>query len=93
MYLLLPLLLKNLKKKMCSHLGPQFILGFGKELFEPDLDRLMEHLDAAMEMVPLLQNAEIKSVVCGPITYSPDILPLLGPYQGLKNYFCAVGFG
>ena len=53
----------------------------------------MDHLDAAMEMVPLLKDAEIRSVVSGPITYSPDILPLLGPFQGVHNYFCAVGFG
>ena len=31
--------------------------------------------------------------VSGPITYAPDGLPMLGPYQGLKNYWCAVGFG
>ena len=42
--------------------------GFGKELYEPDLDRLQPHLEAAMELVPCFQNAEIQSVVNGPIT-------------------------
>ena len=46
-----------------------------------------------MERVPLLQTAEIQSVVAGPITYTPDILPMVGPYQGLHNYWVAVGFG
>ena len=42
--------------------------GFGKELFEPDLERLESHLQYAMELVPCFQNAEIQSVVNGPIT-------------------------
>ena len=52
--------------------------GFGKELFEPDLDRLGPHLETAMELIPSFQNAEIQSVVNGPITYSPDIRPMIG---------------
>lgn len=67
--------------------------GFGKELFESDLDRIMEHVEAAMEMVPVLRNAEIINIVSGPITYSPDILPMVGPHQGVRNYWVAVGFG
>ena len=68
-------------------------IGFGMELFDSDLDRIQDHVEQAMEMVPVLQKAEIQRVVSGPITYSPDVLPLLGPYHGLHNYWCAVGFG
>ncbi len=39
------------------------------------------------------QNAEIQSVVNGPITYSPDVLPLLGPTGAADNLWMAVGFG
>ncbi|XP_042305033.1 dimethylglycine dehydrogenase, mitochondrial [Sceloporus undulatus] len=67
--------------------------GFGKELFESDLDRIMDHIEAAMEMVPVLKQADIINVVAGPITYSPDILPMVGPHQGVLNYWVAVGFG
>ncbi|KAM9330138.1 dimethylglycine dehydrogenase, mitochondrial [Gastrophryne carolinensis] len=67
--------------------------GFGKELFESDLDRIMVHVEAAMEMVPVLRNADIINIVSGPITYSPDILPMVGPHQGVQNYWVAVGFG
>ncbi|XP_045703875.1 dimethylglycine dehydrogenase, mitochondrial isoform X2 [Phyllostomus hastatus] len=67
--------------------------GFGKELFESDLDRIMEHVEAAMEMVPVLKKAHIINVVNGPITYSPDILPMVGPHQGVRNYWVAIGFG
>nr|XP_031530534.1 dimethylglycine dehydrogenase, mitochondrial isoform X6 [Vicugna pacos]XP_031530540.1 dimethylglycine dehydrogenase, mitochondrial isoform X6 [Vicugna pacos] len=67
--------------------------GFGKELFESDLDRIMEHIEIAMEMVPVLKKADIINVVNGPITYSPDILPMVGPHQGVRNYWVAIGFG
>lgn len=66
--------------------------GFGKELFQPDLDRLTEHLDVAMDLVPVFKKAKIQTVVSGPITYTPDSLPCLGPYLGAKNYWLAVGF-
>ncbi|XP_059214556.1 dimethylglycine dehydrogenase, mitochondrial [Centropristis striata] len=67
--------------------------GFGKELFESDLDRIMEHIEMAMEMVPVLKKADIINVVSGPITYTPDLLPMVGPHQGVRNYWAAIGFG
>uniref|UniRef100_A0A3P8ZLK2 Dimethylglycine dehydrogenase, mitochondrial n=1 Tax=Esox lucius TaxID=8010 RepID=A0A3P8ZLK2_ESOLU len=67
--------------------------GFGKELFESDLDRIMEHVEMAMEMVPVLKNADIINVVSGPITYTPDLLPMVGPHQAARNYWTAIGFG
>lgn len=66
--------------------------GFGKELFQPDLDRIQDNLEMAMERFPCLADGNIQSVVSGPITYSPDLLPMVGPYQGAHNYWCAVGF-
>uniref|UniRef100_A0A672MI01 Dimethylglycine dehydrogenase n=1 Tax=Sinocyclocheilus grahami TaxID=75366 RepID=A0A672MI01_SINGR len=65
--------------------------GFGKELFESDLDRIMDHVERATEMVPVLKNADIISIVSGPITYTPDLL--IGPHQGARNYWTAIGFG
>ncbi|XP_070599325.1 dimethylglycine dehydrogenase, mitochondrial [Erythrolamprus reginae] len=67
--------------------------GFGKELFESDLDRIIDHVEAAMEVVPILREADIINVVAGPITYSPDILPMVGPHQSVRNYWVAIGFG
>ena len=65
---------------------------FGKELYPGDLDRLGPHLEAAMETFPCFARAEIQSVVNGPITYTPDILPMVGPSL-LPNMWLAVGFG
>uniref|UniRef100_A0A673IFK3 Dimethylglycine dehydrogenase, mitochondrial n=1 Tax=Sinocyclocheilus rhinocerous TaxID=307959 RepID=A0A673IFK3_9TELE len=67
--------------------------GFGKELFESDLDRIMDHVERAIEMVPVLKNADIINIVSGPITYTPDLLPMIGPHQGARNYWTAIGFG
>ncbi|XP_068562619.1 dimethylglycine dehydrogenase, mitochondrial [Cebidichthys violaceus] len=67
--------------------------GFGKELFESDLDRIMDHVEMAMEMVPVLKKADIINIVSGPITYTPDLLPMVGPHQGVRNYWTAIGFG
>ncbi|XP_028829755.1 dimethylglycine dehydrogenase, mitochondrial [Denticeps clupeoides] len=67
--------------------------GFGKELFESDLDRIMDHVEMAMEMVPVLKEADIINIVSGPITYTPDLLPMVGPHQGAQNYWTAIGFG
>lgn len=66
--------------------------GFGKELFNPDLDRLTEHIESAMELVPALRTAEIRTTVSGPITYTADSLPCIGPVPRFPNYWVAVGF-
>ena len=65
---------------------------FGKELYPGDLERLAPHLEIAMEAFPCFANAEIQSVVNGPITYTPDILPMVGPTM-IPNMWVAVGFG
>ena len=39
--------------------------GFGKELFQPDLDRIQDNLEAAMERFPCLADGNIQSVVSG----------------------------
>lgn len=67
--------------------------GFGKELFQPDLDRLTDHLEVAMDLVPAIRKVDVHTVVNGPIMYTPDLLPMLGPYYDLPNMWMAVGFG
>ncbi|KAK3887374.1 hypothetical protein Pcinc_008492 [Petrolisthes cinctipes] len=66
--------------------------GFGKELFEGDLERLEPHLEVAMELMPCFASASIQSVVNGPITYTPDLLPLMGPHTQ-PNMWIAAGLG
>ncbi len=58
---------------------------FGRSLFPGDLDRLVPHVEAAARRVPALENCGIKDIVNGPISYSPDGSPLIGPAWGLRN--------
>ena len=60
---------------------------FSYQLWPDDLGRLERYLAAACARVPLLATAGIKRVVNGPIPYSPDGLPYLGPAHGLDNFF------
>jgi len=66
--------------------------GFGKDPLESDVDRLQAHVERAMAVVPALRDAAIRRVVCAPITYTPDALPMVGPVGALPNYWCAIGF-
>lgn len=65
--------------------------GFGHELFDGDLDRIMGNLERAMERVPVAATAGIKRVINGPMIWSPDSSALYGPVPELKNYFCCCG--
>lgn len=68
---------------------------FSFELFPDDLDRLEAYIKRACARVPLLASAGIKKVINGPIPYTPDGNPLIGPAPGLKNFFecCVFSFG
>lgn len=62
-------------------------------MFESDLDSISDYVTHAMKRTPVLANAEITSVVSGPITYSPDAIPLLGPDAEIPNMWLALGTG
>lgn len=64
---------------------------FGMELLPPELDRVEDIIALAMERVPALANAGIKTVVNGPITFTPDANPLVGPAFGLHNAWLLTG--
>ncbi len=65
--------------------------GFGKELLPPDLDRIEHIVAKAMDRVPALAEAGIKTIVNGPITFTPDANPLIGPAFGLTNAWLLTG--
>jgi dimethylglycine dehydrogenase len=68
---------------------------FGRELFADDLDRLERYIEDAMARVPIFGRAGVMRVVNGPIPYTPDGNPLIGPAYGLDNFYlaCAFSFG
>ncbi len=64
---------------------------FGMELLPPDLERVEGIVAMAMERVPALAEAGIKTIVNGPITFTPDANPLVGPAFGLPNAWLLTG--
>ena len=64
---------------------------FGRELLQPDLDRIAPNLELGYKHFPALAKAGIKRVINGPFTFTPDGNPLVGPVQGLRNYWVACG--
>ena len=64
---------------------------FGADLMPPDLDRVEHIIMAAMERIPALETGGVKSVINGPITFTPDANPLIGPAAGLQNAWLLTG--
>jgi dimethylglycine dehydrogenase len=62
------------------------------KLWNDDLERLETYIEAAMARVPPLASAGVRRVVNGPIPYSPDGNPFIGPERGLRNFFHANTF-
>jgi dimethylglycine dehydrogenase len=61
------------------------------ELFQEDLDRLMPHIETAVERVPAFAEVGIKKVYNGAIAYTPDGSPAIGPAPGRKNFWLNEG--
>jgi dimethylglycine dehydrogenase len=68
---------------------------FSFQLFPDDLERLEWYINDAMARVPLLASAGLSKVINGPIPYTPDGNPLIGPMPGVPNAFeaCVFTFG
>ncbi|MEM6825054.1 MAG: FAD-dependent oxidoreductase [Pseudomonadota bacterium] len=64
---------------------------FSNDLCPNDLDRITDVLEGAFARMPALEDVGIKSVVNGPITYSIDGAPLVGPIPGKRNAYCIIG--
>ncbi len=62
---------------------------FGRELLANDLERIAGPLDHACRRHPVLGQTGIKQVINGPLTFSPDANPLMGPVPGTRNYWAA----
>ena len=65
--------------------------GFSFGELPPDWDRMAPYLESAMSRVPVAEDAGIKKFFCGPESFTPDLLPIVGEAPELKNYFVAAG--
>ena len=77
-------------EKACKPWSPQNTpWDFGHELLQPDLDRIAPSLEMGSTHFPGFSEAGIKQTINGPFTFAPDGNPLIGPVQGLQNFWCA----
>jgi dimethylglycine dehydrogenase len=60
---------------------------FSTDLYPDELDRLERYIEQAVARVPALGTVGLQRVINGPIPYSPDGNPYLGPIFGLRNAF------
>ncbi len=60
---------------------------FAFQLYPDDLDRLETYIEQAVARVPVLGKVGVQKVINGPIPYSPDGNPYIGPAHGLRNFF------
>lgn len=65
---------------------------FRADLFQLDLDRIEEQYAAMIHRVPSCEDSGLKDDFNGPICYTPDGNPLVGPAPGLRNMWLAEGF-
>lgn len=59
---------------------------------QPDWDRLMPYIEAAMGRIPAAKEVGIHKFFCGPESFTPDMGPLMGEAPQLKNFYVAAGF-
>ncbi len=64
---------------------------FTNALCPDDLDRVVDVMEGAFARLPCLTEAGIHSIINGPITYTPDGLPLVGKIPGKRNAYCITG--
>ncbi|WP_050928330.1 GcvT family protein [Aestuariivita boseongensis] len=65
---------------------------FRADLFQLDLERIEEEYMSMIHRIPSSEEVGLKDDYNGPICYTPDGNPLLGPAPGLRNMWLAEGF-
>ncbi len=66
--------------------------GFRADLFPLDLERIEAEYMSMIHRIPSAETVGLKDDFNGPICYTPDGNPLLGPAPGLRNMWLAEGF-
>ncbi|MFN6977463.1 MAG: FAD-dependent oxidoreductase, partial [Gemmobacter sp.] len=66
--------------------------GFRADLFPLDLDRIEAEYASMIHRIPSAEHVGLKDDFNGPICYTPDGNPLVGPAPGLRNLWLAEGF-
>ncbi|MEO1459022.1 MAG: FAD-dependent oxidoreductase [Pseudomonadota bacterium] len=66
--------------------------GFRADLLPLDLERIEEEYTSFIHRIPSSEEVGLKDDYNGPICYTPDGNPLVGPAPGVDNFYFAEGF-
>jgi dimethylglycine dehydrogenase len=59
---------------------------------QPDIDHIADFIEHGIYRFPIMGETGFKHVTDGPITYTPNGDPLVGPAYPLRNFFHACGY-
>ncbi|MFM9135455.1 MAG: FAD-dependent oxidoreductase [bacterium] len=57
----------------------------------PDWERMEPYLLTAMSRVPVTLDVGVRTFFCGPESFTPDLLPVVGEAPEVRGYFVAAG--
>ena len=64
---------------------------YGMELLPPDIESIEDQFADAIRRVPALGEIGIREIVHGPLPWSADFAPLVGPVPDRRNFWVAEG--
>ena len=65
---------------------------YAQSELQPDIDHVADFIEHGIHRFPVMGESGFKHVTVGPITYTPNGNPLVGPAYPLKGYFLACGY-
>ncbi|XP_069465727.1 sarcosine dehydrogenase, mitochondrial isoform X2 [Ambystoma mexicanum] len=65
---------------------------FAFGLFNLNWDVFIQHIEGAINRIPVLEETGIKSTVCGPESFTADHKPLMGEAPEVRGFFLGCGF-
>ncbi|MCU9840546.1 FAD-dependent oxidoreductase [Ruegeria sp. WL0004] len=79
-------------ESLCVHWAEEGTpMDFGHELLPNAVERMEANFLEAVDLIPSLGEVGIKNIINGPMIFSPDLEPMVGPYPGKPGYYCANG--
>jgi dimethylglycine dehydrogenase len=78
---------QNCKTWGMDGIDPNFV----NALCPDDIGRVTDVLEGAFARMPVLRETGIRSIINGPITYTIDGAPLIGPIPDKRNAYCIIG--
>jgi dimethylglycine dehydrogenase len=67
-------------------------MDYSQKRLATDLERITPWVEACFKRFPIMENSGLKDITCGPITYTPNGDPLVGPAFPHKNFWLCCGY-